>query len=154
MRLCQSNAKTWMHFALGNLKKHLSAISFLKECAELLWLNCLGFQLGIKATGLEASHYPHSQLSFHRMGWTDLKPPLLTQKSCFFFSLPCCLLQHVCCSCWAFGNKFVLLQQHKANRTFLLFVCVLFVWALFCFIMGREQDRTVNPPTFLVMRSH
>lgn len=146
VRLWQNNPKTWMHFALSNLKKHFSAISFLNECTELLWLNCLGFQLGIKAIRLEASHYLHSQLSFHRMGWTDLKSPLLTERSCFLFSVPCCLLQHVCYSCWAFGSKIILLQQQKANRIFLLFVHLLVCLGFVLLWKGSRTEQQIHQP--------
>lgn len=119
---------------------------FLNECTELLWLNCLGFQLGIKATRLEASHYLHSQLSFHRMGWTDLKSPLLTERSCFLFGVPCCLLQHVCYSCWAFGNKIILLQQQKANRIFLLFVRLLVCLGFVLLWEGSRTEQQIHQP--------
>lgn len=74
------------------------------------------------------------------MGWTDLKSPLLTERSCFLVSLPCCLLQHVCYSCWASGNIFVLLQQHKVNdfSSVCFFVCLF----EFCSVSLWEGSRT------------
>lgn len=76
------------------------------------------------------------------MGWTDLKSPLLTERSCFLFGVPCCLLQHVCYSCWAFGSKIILLQQQKANRIFLLFVCLLVCLGFVLFYYGKGAGQS------------
>lgn len=45
-------------------------------------------------------------------------------------------------------NLFCYSSTKQTGLFFCWFACLLFVWGLFSFIMGREQDRTANPPTF------